>query len=104
MKGNMTIVVVILIGAGALLLLSGINGTSLVDEFQGILQGSLAGTPTQLPGEHKVINPTDPGKITPHCPQGQVFNLPSGMTSCPSGYHVANEGGVQVCVCDMFGR
>lgn len=92
----MTIVAVILVGAGALLLLSAIEGTSLVQEFQNILSGNVSGT-IALPGETKTIYPT-PGP-TPGCSQGVFFVLPKGQTSCPKGYTLANNGGVIGCIC-----
>ena len=96
MGKNMTIVLVILVGAGALLLLSAIENTSLQEEFQNILSGSPGGT------VNTVLPPTPvkqtPGP-TPGCPRGVSFPLPAGQTKCPSGYTLANNGGVIGCIC-----
>lgn len=95
----MTIVVVVLLGAGVLLIASALDNTPIVQTFQKILNGNAidwSGT-NSTGGSIKII-PPGAGK-TPLCPLGSSYQLRPGETSCGPGYApLGNDKTICVCI------
>jgi|SRR5215469_17404687 len=90
MKMNSTIIMVILIGAGALLIISAIENSNLQTTFQSVLQGKPITSPPSGSG--------DPG-ATKDCPHGQTMYVVPGQP-CPAGYKATFVGiSATTCTC-----
>ena len=76
-KGNMTIVLVILVGAGALLIVSAYENTSLQKTFTNIINNNPL-PPAPVLGPQK-------GTQSNLCPNGDPYRIPVSQ-QCPPGY------------------